>query len=279
MTRVIYIKAASEIEGVLMRKRILHLSLLLLAVGLISSCSLNTVTAVDASQTEASTMDGNSEWTLRIDIASNETIMLSLDDLVAMQKTIVQADLLCEGEYLVGGGWGGVKLGDLLQNVGYNETTAELQFYASDGYSTTYSFSKSLQNDVILAYELGGSALQEKLRLVIPGANGEAWIALITAMAINNPTYIPLPNPQAASIAPDQTPANQPSPTLRPSLTPVPKDQITPQPTELPRPNKQVQQQDTSSNNIQADYNQLALPTIILAATLTTGYMLYKRRK
>ncbi|MBN1244398.1 molybdopterin-dependent oxidoreductase [Candidatus Bathyarchaeota archaeon] len=262
-----------------MKKRNFQTSLLLIAVGVILSSSLNGVITLEASETGVTSTSGNSGWTLRIDIESNETVILSLDDLAAMPKTIVQADLFCEGEYLTGGAWGGVKLGDLLENVGFNGSTADLQFYASDGYTTTYSFSDATPENVIIAYELGGSGLQEKLRLVIPGANGEAWIALIAAITINGPTYIPLPNPHAASIVPDQPSALQPSPTPKPSPTSEPKDQTTPQPTDSPPANQQAQQQDTSSYNIQTDYNQLALPAIIIAATVATGYLLYKRRK
>jgi DMSO/TMAO reductase YedYZ molybdopterin-dependent catalytic subunit len=255
--------------------------LLLIAVGLILFSSLNRVSALEASNIDITPTGGNSGWVLRIDISVNNSFTLSLDDLAAMPKTIVQAELSCNGRYLTSGAWGGVKLGVLLEKVGFDEPTANLQFYAADGYTTTFSYSDATPEDVIIAYELGGSSLQEKLRLVIPGTNGEAWIGLITAITINgpSPTYPSSPNPHAASIVPDRSPTLQPSPTPKPSPTPELRDQSTPQPTDPPPANQQVQQQDSSSSNTQTDYDQLALIAIIIVATVAIGFLLYRRRK
>ena len=111
--------------------------------------------------------------------------------------------------------------------------TANIVFYASDGYTVPYSVSESSANDVIIAYELDGFPLPETLRLVVPDANGEAWIAMITTMLVNSPLYAYSPNPQAASITLNQ-PTLQQSSTPSPSPTPKIRDQSTPQPTAKP---------------------------------------------
>ena len=255
-----------------------------MVVGLILSVSLSGVSAVEVSEAEASAASGDSGGTLQINVvSSNETVILSLDEIVNMPKTVVQAELSCYGEYITSGAWGGVKLSVLFGEIGFNESTANLQFFASDGYTTTHSFSKDTTEDVIIAYELGGGRLAEKLRLVIPGANGEAWIAWITAISINGPTYSSSPNPQAASIGPDQysTPqysTPQQSPTPKPSPEPELGDLSTVQPTVTP-PADEVQQQDTSSSSLQTDYGYPILLGTVIAATAALGCLLYKRRK
>ena len=282
-----------------MKKSVWQILLLLMVVGLILSVSLSGVSAVEVSEAEASAASGDSGWTLQINVvSSNETVTLSLDEIVSMPKTVVQAELSCYGEYITSGAWGGVKLSVLFGEIGFNESTANLQFFASDGYTTTHSFSKDTTEDVIIAYELGGGRLAEKLRLVIPGANGEAWIAWITAISIstmsesaspptaisiNGPTYSSSPNPQAASIGPNQysTPqysTPQQSPTPKPSPEPELGDLSTVQPTVTP-PADEVQQQDTSSSSLQTDYGYPILLGTVIAATAALGCLLYKRRK
>jgi len=279
MTRVIYCKGSYKQEGTTLKKLILQITLLLIAFGLIFLNMVNTVIASETSETNITFVSENSRWTLQI-FTPNETTALSLDDLAAMPKTIVQAELSCYGEFIASGEWGGVKLGVLLENVGYNEPTAELQFYASDGYTTTFSFSESTSDDVIIAYEFGGGGLAEKLRLVIPGANGEAWIALITKISIiADPTYTRSPNPQAASIGPDQAATPQPAITPKPSPSPELRNQSTPMPTDPQPANKQVQQQDSQNSSSKIDFSHLIPTGIVIATTVTAGCLLYRNSK
>ena len=94
-----------------------------------------------------------------------------------------------------------------------------------------YAFSDTTPKDVIIAYELDGSPLPEVLRLVVPNANGESWISMITSISINNPIYPISPNPAAASIVYEK-PLLQKSPTLQPTPTPQPTDPPITQPTD-----------------------------------------------
>ena len=63
-----------------------------------------------------------------------------------------------------------------------------VEFHASDGYSTTIPYSVAMQADVIIAYEKDGSKLPEVTRLVIPNANGDEWISKITQIKIIFPS-------------------------------------------------------------------------------------------
>ena len=92
--------------------------------------------------------------------------------------------------------------------------------------------------NVILSYQLDGEPLAEGLRLVIPEANGNVWIAGITQIIV---TALPSENPPNAFILPNfNEPASSPAPmpatgantsTLSPTPTPVATPTQTPGPT------------------------------------------------
>jgi DMSO/TMAO reductase YedYZ molybdopterin-dependent catalytic subunit len=125
-----------------------------------------------------------SEWTLSVDGQVDQTLNLTLYDIMTMPKTEVNADLYCFSELVYGGNWVGVKLGVILDKAEVNEGAKYVQLFASDGYSTLLDLSTAMQQDVIIAYQLNGRTLPEFLRLVLPNHNGEEWIALITQITV-----------------------------------------------------------------------------------------------
>jgi hypothetical protein len=267
-----------------LKKRASQIIIVLITLLLILSSSTLRIPAFEASNPITSALILNSVSALKIDIFDgngvNNSKIFSLDDIYAMPKTTVYSDLSCYGRLIESGLWGGVSLRVLLAEAGYTEPTANLRFYASDGYTTSLTLSDDTSQDVIVAYELEGSLLPEVLRLVIPNANGEGWIAMITSISINSPTYPVSPNPDAAQIIVNQ-PRLQPPSTLQTSPTPKPTVQLTPQPT-VPQPtNQPAQRQDSLSTSVQ---NGNIYPIIIgtiaaAAATVAIGYLFYKRRR
>jgi DMSO/TMAO reductase YedYZ molybdopterin-dependent catalytic subunit len=254
---------------------------LLTAVVLLSFSSVLRVSALETS----SAANVNSASTLRIDIFDsngiNNSVGLSMDNIYAMPKTTVYSDLSCYGRLIESGLWGGVSLRVLLAEAGYTEQKANLQFYASDGYTTTLTLSDDIsQNSIIVAYELEGSPLPETLRLVIPNANGAAWISKITSISINAATYPISPNPDAAQIIVGQ-PRLQQSNTTQTSPTSEPKVQPTPQPTTPSPTNQSAQHQDALSSNIQnINIYPIIIGAIIATATIVIiGFLFYKHRK
>ncbi len=207
MTRVIYYQLIQKYETSKLKKIVVQIILLLIAATLLSSSSLLRVSAIETTNTP--TANVNSASGLRIDTFDsngiNNSKSLSLDDIYAMPKTTVYSDLSCYGTLIESGDWGGVSLKDLLAAAGYTEPRANLRFYASDGYTTTLTVSDGTSQDIIVAYELDGSLLPENLRLVIPNANGESWISMITSIWINSPIYAIAPNPDAAQIIINQS--------------------------------------------------------------------------
>ena len=266
-----------------MKKRIFQITILLIAVALVLSSSLLGVLALEASDTNESALAINSASALKIDTFDsngiNNSITLSIDEIYAMPKTTVYSDLNCYGRLIASGMWGGVSLQVLLAETGYTTQTANLQFYASDGYTTTLTFSNDTNQDVIVAYELEGSSLPEILRLVIPNANGEAWISRITSISINNPVYVSSPNPGAVSIITNRPTLEQAVPS-QPSPTPQPRAQTTTQPTVSPPTNQPDQIQNASSSIPPKEYDYTVITGIFAAiAAVVLGYLFYKRRK
>jgi DMSO/TMAO reductase YedYZ molybdopterin-dependent catalytic subunit len=257
--------------------------MLLIAVALTLSSSLLRASALEASDTNKSASAINSTSALKIDTFDsngiNNSITLSIDEIYAMPKTTVYSDLNCYGRLIASGMWGGVSLQVLLAETGYTTQTANLQFYASDGYTTTLTFSNDTSQDVIVAYELEGSLLPEILRLVIPNANGEAWISRITSISINNPVYVSSPNPAAASIITNRPTLEQTVPS-QPTPTPQPRAQPTTQPTTQP-PSKQPDQiQNNSSSIPPKGYDSTVITgTFVAIVAVVLGYLFYKRRK
>jgi DMSO/TMAO reductase YedYZ molybdopterin-dependent catalytic subunit len=267
-----------------LKQKVYQIALLLLAITILSSSSLLRVSALElpANNSAASV---NSSSALRIDtFGSNglaNSVGFSMNDIYAMPKTSVYSDLSCYGRLIESGIWGGVSLQVLLAEAGYTEPKANLQFYASDGYTPSLSTSDySSQDPIIVAYELEGSPLPETLRLVIPNANGAAWISKITSISINAPIYPISPNPDAAQVKISQPHVQQPTITQT-SPTPKPTVQPTPQPTVPHTTNQPAQHPDSLSSNVQ---NRNLYPIIIgaiavAAATLTVGYLFVKHRK
>ncbi len=115
-------------------------------------------------------------------------IILEYTELVTMPRTTINADLYCVNSLIEHGNWTGVKLGSVLEKAGLNQQVENVEFHASDGYSTTIPYSVAMRADVIIAYEKDGSKLPEVTRLVIPNANGDEWISKITQIKIIFPS-------------------------------------------------------------------------------------------
>jgi len=165
----------------------------------------------------------------------NHPISLTLDELIEMPQTTVNASLYCYGDLVTSGEWTGVQLSMLLEIAEYNENAQSIQFDAEDGYSITILITEALREDVIIAYEKDDQPIA--LRLVIPGANGNLWISMIKSLSLSKDVAateqapfkpseltLPSPTPQQSSSpqpTPKPLPTSSPSPTSSPTAAPV----------------------------------------------------------
>ena len=173
-----------------------------------------------------------SEWTLTIDGAVSYPTVLTLNEVMAMPNSTVYAELYCYGVYVTGGNWTGVSLSFLLETVELNQSVMSIGFHATDGYGKEVSLDNVLREDVIIAYEMNGHPISETLRLVLPGANGEYWVAMVNHITVSTTSVSPIQSTTSTGI--NFQPYWQQSPTPQPASTPTPAPTSTPQPTPSP---------------------------------------------
>ncbi len=129
----------------------------------------------------------NVGWDLQVTNLAGDPRNFTWGQILAMPKTSVSASLYCYGFLMASGNWSGVRLSYLLQQVdaGYANASS-VDFVASDRYQMTIPIEVASREDVIVAYEMDGTPLSEGFRLVIPGANGNTWVAMITTISMTD---------------------------------------------------------------------------------------------
>jgi hypothetical protein len=155
-----------------MKKKLLQTCLFLTLFGLLLITPIGRVLA-------------STEGNLKVINLAGTTVNYTYDQLMAMPKSNVSADLNCYGAPVTSGNWSGVSLSYLLQQVGMDPAVSSIDFLAQDGYAVNTPLQVAMQPCVIIAYEVNGSPLSEGLRLVVPGANGNIWITLITSITMS----------------------------------------------------------------------------------------------
>jgi DMSO/TMAO reductase YedYZ molybdopterin-dependent catalytic subunit len=124
----------------------------------------------------------NFEWALLVDGFVQRPLNLTLNELVAMPRSTVNAELYClpavgsSGVLVDYGNWTGVRLELVLEKAGVSPQAVKVAFYAEDGFTTDLAVTTAMREDMILAYEKDGKPLPEKLRLAVPGMWGYKWI-------------------------------------------------------------------------------------------------------
>ena len=121
-------------------------------------------------------------WSLVIDGLVRSPLTLSLEEIVAMPRITVNAELYClpyvgsSGVLVDHGNWTGVRLGFILEKAGVSPEAVKVAFYAEDGFTTDLTITTAMREDIVLAYEKDDEPLPEKLRLAVPGMWGYKWI-------------------------------------------------------------------------------------------------------
>jgi DMSO/TMAO reductase YedYZ molybdopterin-dependent catalytic subunit len=220
----------------------------------------------------------NAQWVVEVIGAVDNPFSFTVEDLAAMPQTEVNATLLCDGAYVASGLWTGVRLGYLLEQAEYRQGAASIAFYAQDGYSSNLPIHLIHDDNIIVAYEFEGQPLPETLRLVVPGMNGEFWIAWLTSIKVSTDPYTSAhqdmnPPPATTSRPPRQNPT-MPTP-------PPPSQNKTSTQSTSPSADSQTLQQTevSSSSGVPAEYGY---PLIFAAAASTIsviGYIAYDWRK
>jgi DMSO/TMAO reductase YedYZ molybdopterin-dependent catalytic subunit len=231
------------------------------------------------------------KWTIQLTTLMGTTTNITYDQLLAFPKTWVNAEIYCYGIPITGGTWGGVMLSELLNQTGVDPGVVSLSFAAQDGYKVSIPITDALRSDVILAYEKDESPLTETLRLVVPYANGNNWISMVTSITMSSSAASLDPAQIAATI---KTPMDnnaqliqqqinqpaQPTPTpYTPTPTPTPSNSTVSLPTASPTNTNQPPNQSIPLNTYSPTEIVYAVALGAVIALFIASFIIYKTRK
>jgi DMSO/TMAO reductase YedYZ molybdopterin-dependent catalytic subunit len=103
------------------------------------------------------------DYRLRVKGLVDQEIVLTYDDLLAMEPTSLTRDFQCVTGWRVHDvDWKGVRLGDVLDRAGVAPEARAVRFTSFDGaYSESLTLAQARRRDVLVAYELDGSPLSD----------------------------------------------------------------------------------------------------------------------
>jgi DMSO/TMAO reductase YedYZ molybdopterin-dependent catalytic subunit len=211
--------------------------------------------------------------------------------LLVMPKTVVGADLYCDGALVTYGNWGGVLLSYLLTQAQVTSEVCSIHFVASDGYTVAIPIDLAMQPQIIIAYERDGQPLAEGLRLIIPEANGGAWIAMITSITMSTsgadyPPAISVGGGKENSPVPTQNFTPQPSPSQQ--EVPVQPKPSTPEnssiiqeatPTNVTHPNQPAINPQVSNQSLNLQPTVYLIVVACAISFATTAYVAFRHKR
>ena len=131
--------------------------------------------------------------TYRLEIAGlvNHEVSYTYDQIINNHTHYQKVDTLhCVEGWEATVLWEGIRLKDLLEEAGYNQTAQVLIFYAQDGYTTSLSLSYIVDNNIMIGYKINGLTLPARegypFQLVAVGKLGYKWIKWITKIEVSN---------------------------------------------------------------------------------------------
>jgi hypothetical protein len=228
----------------------------------------------------ASSADSVQERRLIVTGLVTNPLNLSWTEIVAMPKTTVNAALVCVDapNALMSGNWTGIKLRTLLEEAEISTAAIKVGFYAADGYSTDLTIETAMRDDIILAYEINGTPLND-LRLVVPGKWGYKWISQLTVIQLVDYNFLGKWESQGysdeADIGPNaqslkdlqslfKVPPSSPNPTTSPSPSPSPPPLASPAPAPSQQPTPTPAAAKGLSLPIEAIYAAAASVAIVI---------------
>ena len=231
-------------------------------------------------------VSASTEWNLQVTNITYTTVNYTYHQLLAMPESTVSAAEYCYGYPVTSGNWGGVSLSYLLQQVGVDPAVSSVDFQAQDGYTVSIPLLDAMQPNVIIAYEIDGTPLPETLRLVIPGENGNMWIAMITSITMSTSTVQSGIGGglgvQASINSTVQSSTQQQEPVQPQSTTPKNENSTEPvaSPANVTQPEQKASQQQKPSPQGLGFPAEVVYGIVIAAAVaaVAVGFVVYRRK-
>ena len=276
MTYVILVLMCGE--SIQTKKKFISTCIIMAMLGLIVTAPLGSVAAADPSS-------------LGITNLSGASINLSYAQLLEMPKTVVNADLFCDGGLVTYGDWGGITLSYLLTQAQVTPEVSSIQFVATDGYGVAIPIGLAMQPQLIVAYEKNDMPLAEGLRLIVPGANGAVWISGIASITMSTsgadyPQSVAVGGGTLANLITSQSNTTRESPSQQQALQPQPTTpenssgiQVTSHPnaTDVYLPSAKPQSPNQSLNLQALLMYSIALASTMLIAIAIVAYVRKKK--
>jgi hypothetical protein len=126
------------------------------------------------------------DWSLRIGGRTLLETQLDYEQILALPQTEVVATLDCTVGWYTTQTWSGIRLSDLLDNVGLREPRRLVRLKAYEGYS--HAFTAAEVNQILLATHVSGEILQHRhgypLRAVVPTRRGWFWVKWLSQVEV-----------------------------------------------------------------------------------------------
>ena len=124
----------------------------------------------------------------------------TIDDIKNLPKVEQYDTFICVSNFINGGlisnaKWGGVRISDLLTDVGGTSPGAKyVVFHSVDGYSVGVPLARALDPSSMLAYEMNGATLPQRhgypMRAVIPGLYGMMSAKWVRQVELSDSVYL-----------------------------------------------------------------------------------------
>jgi DMSO/TMAO reductase YedYZ molybdopterin-dependent catalytic subunit len=141
--------------------------------------------------------DGN-QWRLSVEGMVNQPTVFTLADIRALPSVAKQHTLTCisnevGGDLIGNANWKGVRLADVLKQVGIKDGVRKVVLTGADGYQDSILLERALNPGAVLAYEMDGAPLPPEhgfpLRLLVPNIYGMKNLKWITKIELVNTDF------------------------------------------------------------------------------------------